>query len=313
MNRQVQGVDLVMVVGGLAMFGAVAIVAVPSLVPTSVVALFAPVANGAVVGLLALVAAGLGLRTVYRGRSRSHDPAVSLPATPAERERRREGEVRTAGRDVDDLLAVIEGDKNRNRVDRLINQSQVRDAARKTAVAVLADAKGHDHREALDRINRGNWTDRPRAAAFLGDEAPDPPLEVRIRDWLSGETFERRVRVTVDELADVAGVETGSGVVPEPLQSSDEGGVRSPVGYREPEEAGDLPTADAREADREEGDGDVDPDPDAWLDDSADVAYGYGGGATTDAGRVLDVEEEPDGVDGTAAEAEPSTATEGSR
>ncbi|PSQ20056.1 hypothetical protein BRD00_00070 [Halobacteriales archaeon QS_8_69_26] len=314
MNRTVFGVDTVMLAGVAALAGAVAVAAVPGVVPAGLAEGLSSTVRG-LVFVLAGATGLLGLWAVYRGSDGTASGSVELPATPAERERRREGQVRIVGRSIDDLLErIATPDGQATTVDRLIDQGRVQDAVRETAVDVLVDTRGYSRREARDSVDAGAWTDRPRAAAFLGGDATNLPLEVRIRDWLSGEPFERQVRAAVDELADMAGVETGSGMAPEPvdLKTTETG---------RPGGSG-VPTADARETDlaAEEGsgpgDGTSDGDDDARSPE--DVVAPGGRVVPPDAGTDGDptARESADGGDreGTdAPEVERSAAREGSR
>lgn len=316
MKRTLFGVDLVMLVGVVALAGAVAVAAVPGVVPSGLV----EAVSGTVRGLVFVLAAAvglLGLWTVYRGKSVRDEPPVELPATPAERERRREGEVRIVGRSIDDLLDRIASPEGQaTKVDRLIDQGRIRDAVRETAVSVLVDTRGYSRPEARDHVESGNWTDRPRAAAFLGGGTADLPLEVRIRDWLSGEPFERQVRAAVEELADLAGVETGSGMAPEPVDLATSGTGPAP----DQGAGGGVPRADARES----GAAGEDPDPvetDDYSMPPGDAIGPEGRMIPPDAGPAGDGDGPPgratgdtgDGVEADAPETEPSAAREGSR
>ncbi|MUV50741.1 hypothetical protein GJ630_14085, partial [Haloarcula sp. CBA1122] len=50
-------------------------------------------------------------------------------------------------------------------------------------------------------VRTGSWTDDRRAAAFLGGpDAPDPPIEMQLRDWASGEGFDRKVEAAATEI-----------------------------------------------------------------------------------------------------------------
>lgn len=73
------------------------------------------------------------------------------------------------------------------------------------AVRVVAEAVDCPEARARRHVARGTWTDDVRAASFLGGpDVPERTLAMRIRDWASGSTFDRQVRATVDELAELA-------------------------------------------------------------------------------------------------------------
>jgi len=305
-DREVFGVDLAMLVGVCSVVGAALVVAAPWLVPPAALeGVLVLLANEATVVLLAVVAGLLGLRTVYRGEPRSDEAEIELPPPPAERERRREGGVRTAGQSLDELLDRIADPERESRgIDRLIDKGQVRDQVRATAVDVLVDTGGYTPEVAGEHLDRGTWTDRPRAAAFLGDRSL--PLEVRIVDWFSGEAFERQVRAAVEELADLAGVETGSGMAPEPVAV--EGGVLAGTPWDSTgETAGSAgrPTEDARSA--------ADPGAGTGPEPTAGTAVAGDGGA--DADGVSPAGIDATGVDaaGSAEETDAPTVTEAER
>ncbi len=85
-------------------------------------------------------------------------------------------------------------------------RSHLRSELRDLAVAILVD-RGHD-REAAERlVAAGRWTDDPRAAAFLGSDAPTVPLRLRVRDWAEGAGERRRAEHAVQAVAALAGEE----------------------------------------------------------------------------------------------------------
>ena len=66
--------------------------------------------------------------------------------------------------------------------------------------AVAADA-GVDEETAAERVASGEWTDDPRAAAYLGEDGtPTVPPGMRLRDWFAGERRPRQVRAAVREV-----------------------------------------------------------------------------------------------------------------
>jgi len=82
---------------------------------------------------------------------------------------------------------------------------RVRERVRETAERACARRAG-TRDDAADVVARGEWTDDPVAAAFLGDErAPRYPLRERLRGWVHpGRAFRRRVERTVDAVHDAA-------------------------------------------------------------------------------------------------------------
>jgi hypothetical protein len=139
----------------------------------------------------------LGAWSLWRGRSTGEEPDVSLP-DPDDADG---FDGRLVGGSMDEVLDAL-GDpeapvKGWRRVD-------VRTRVRSLAVDVLRET-GTDDPEAA--LATGEWTDDPRAAAYLGDDVP-LPVRVRVTDWASGDPYRRRVEATVAELSAVAGVET---------------------------------------------------------------------------------------------------------
>lgn len=102
----------------------------------------------------------------------------------------------TAGADLDEQLAAIADgppDERRNLADAL------RDELRETAVTVLHRTEDWTDETIQRRLETGDWTSDPQAAAFLAGTSP--PFFVRLREWLSLETpTELRVERTVQEL-----------------------------------------------------------------------------------------------------------------
>lgn len=89
------------------------------------------------------------------------------------------------------------------------NRTTVERPIKRAAVAAVAEREDVSREEAARRVEDGSWTDRPRAAAFVGGpDVPSPPLVVRILDWLRGDPFERHARVTIAEIARLLSVPT---------------------------------------------------------------------------------------------------------
>lgn len=84
----------------------------------------------------------------------------------------------------------------------------VREVLAATAASAVAEREGRTREAAERAVERGEWTDDPRAAAFLADGRPAPPLLARVRLWLAPEAERRRrVRRTVDAIHDLEGSE----------------------------------------------------------------------------------------------------------
>jgi hypothetical protein len=141
--------------------------------------------------LLTLVFGALTLFAAF-GDGETWEPTAPDPETVST-------DRRTAGSDFDAALDRLRaGDTDDPEV-----RARVRAEVHAVATAVLESATDDVDAPASDRLADGSWTDDPRAAAFLGEDVPQPPLSVRFRDWLSAEpTFERRVRVTLAALDD---------------------------------------------------------------------------------------------------------------
>jgi len=121
-------------------------------------------------------------------------------------ERAHYDEVRTAGREVDRALGIDSDDHSASDVSAM--RRDARNRVRAIAVDVVADYENCGREAAARRIADGTWTDDRRAAAFLAG-ADHAPLGVRIRDWASGERFERWATRAVAEIEARAGGATG--------------------------------------------------------------------------------------------------------
>jgi hypothetical protein len=210
--------------GGVALVGVVSLLLavgmafLPGLVPTGPLeALFG--SSALVLSSVWVVAIALAGMTVYRALEDDHArPSVSLPTLPSDADPDR-SEVDTAGDRVDARLAKVRGDATvKSRVEIAISKKRVRERVRELAVDVITDTESCSGRTAHEKLDRGIWTDRPRARVFLGGpDVPDLPLGTRIRDWASGEAFERQVRAALEELAEMAGVDAGESLAPDPV------------------------------------------------------------------------------------------------
>ncbi|MFB6228471.1 MAG: DUF58 domain-containing protein [Halobacteriales archaeon] len=203
---------------GLAVIAVVlAVVAVT--VPTS---LFAGVLSGvgtaAVVGvaLLGLVVAGLVLwapgvidagRPALDGES-GDDVEVSETYPDGD-------DAGSTGERVDDLLEHVESDAIPWGDGDVVTAEaeNVWRELRELAVEAVAERDGCSRTVASTRVASGAWTDDPYAASFLQDlSKPVLPARVRVADWLRGRHLTRRIRHTVDAIADARGATTASRV-----------------------------------------------------------------------------------------------------
>jgi len=91
-------------------------------------------------------------------------------------------------------------------------QTRLREGLREAAVTVLSQYDSQSTTEAEEAVETGTWTDDMYAAAFIGGEqAPTPPLRVRVPNALRRESpFKRGARHTVDAIAAAAGVPSPS-------------------------------------------------------------------------------------------------------
>lgn len=179
-------------IGLLSLGAAVALLVAPERLADSGV-------GAALEGTPADTVAKLGLALVFgtlslvSGLSRAEAGERSLP-TPetvgAERA--------TTGAEIDRQLAIVAEDGDRGQHAR----ARIRREVRSVAVDTLVDVEDVSEETAERRLETGDWTADPRAAAFLGgDGAPRPSLSIRLRDWLSADpTFTRRARAAVADL-----------------------------------------------------------------------------------------------------------------
>lgn len=193
-------------VGVGALVVAVTAVALPGLVPVPGAEVVRSTRSLAM--LLGTFAGLVGLYVVYAGRERApqaDDGPFELPRSEQRERAVSDASPDLVGADIDDLVAAVDG-----RVDPYSGleasyAADVRRELRETVVTLLVDRRGWSAEEARRRLDAGSWTDDPRAASFLGDETvPDPPLGTQLRDWASGESFDRRVQATVAEIRRLA-------------------------------------------------------------------------------------------------------------
>ncbi|WP_137286033.1 DUF7269 family protein [Halorussus salinisoli] len=190
-------------VGGSSLALAVGVAFLPWLFPAAV---FRPlsglVGSPAVILLVGVVAGLLGARALRETATGATDANGDGNADGLDRwtptrapERAYYDEHRTAGSAVDSALDVDPGETD----DVDVRRRNARGRIRETAVSVVADAEHVDPETAAEGIAAGSWTDDPRAAAFLGGRHL-APLRTRIRDWASGERFDRWATHAVAEV-----------------------------------------------------------------------------------------------------------------
>jgi hypothetical protein len=189
-------------IGGASLLLAVGVAFVPWLFPA---AIFRPlsalvasptsilVVAGAV-GLLGVQAFRESATSASDGEEGDERRADHL-TFPKEPERAHYEEYRTTGHEIDSVFDADPDDTRELGSRRRKAESRIR----RTAITVVAEVERIDDEEAAERIAAGTWTDDPRAAAFLGGRRL-APLRVRIRDWASGERFERWATHAVDEI-----------------------------------------------------------------------------------------------------------------
>lgn len=83
-------------------------------------------------------------------------------------------------------------------------KTRIRTRLRDTAADLLMEAHGMERETAVRRIDSGSWTDDRRAAAFLGEGVPDPPLGQRVCDWVRGVPLRRQAEASVREVRSLA-------------------------------------------------------------------------------------------------------------
>ncbi|WP_135825238.1 DUF7269 family protein [Halorussus ruber] len=184
------------VIGGSSLALAVGVAVLPRLFPAAV---FRPI-SGVVASPLAIVlfsvAAGLlgaqALRQTASDAADFEDEKRNRDASPdrwtPERapEKAYYDEYRTTGSQIDSVFELNPGESS----DLRARERTARKRIREIAVSVVAADENVSEEAAAERIADGSWTDDPRAAALVGGHHL-APLRTRIRDWASGERFER--------------------------------------------------------------------------------------------------------------------------
>ncbi|WP_436907225.1 DUF7269 family protein [Halosimplex marinum] len=142
----------------------------------------------------------LGAWSLWRSRTAAESGDATLPP-PGDGD---DAVDHLVGEDVDGALdALTDPEASRDGWKRVDVENRVRELA----VEVLESETGADAEDAVELLETGEWTDDPRAAAYLGEDVT-APVRVRVADWASGDPYRRRVEATVAELAAVTGVET---------------------------------------------------------------------------------------------------------
>ena len=187
------------VVGGASLALAVGVAFLPWLFPAGVFRSISAVVGSPVAIVLLGVGTGLlGAQALRRTAADARDPGGarsgrSVESSGADRwtpgrapEEAYYDEHRITGEEIDSVFETDPDD------GRLLDSGKrtARKRIHETAVSVVAADENVSSGVAVERIAAGTWTDDPRAAAFLGGRR-HAPLRTRIRDWASGEQFER--------------------------------------------------------------------------------------------------------------------------
>ena len=105
------------------------------------------------------------------------------------------------GDDIDELLEKIDGRVDPYNGLEASYASEIRNRLREAARQMLVETAEMSMEAAAREVRTGSWTDNRRAATFLGGpDAPDPPIEMQLRDWASGEGFDRKVEAAATEI-----------------------------------------------------------------------------------------------------------------
>jgi uncharacterized repeat protein (TIGR01451 family) len=218
-------------IGALALVGAIVVSAVPGSLIASVVG---PTPDLTSVGVvLALTVAWLGGGYLWlSGNGGKLDPHAVLRETPGnvvETDRDRDSEydpdLTTTGRRIDSVLDHVRsradpvGDRRRLHHD----VDQIRTELQDIAAEAVADREGCARETADARVRDGSWTDDPYAASFLGETGRARlPVRRRVLDWLRGRHLPKRIEATVVAIDGVTPVEGGS---EQPLSDLDSDGA----------------------------------------------------------------------------------------
>ncbi|MFP9191932.1 DUF7269 family protein [Natronosalvus vescus] len=187
-------------------FGFVALVgallATVGAIPSAGAALARDTAVIAIGGLLA--AFGIGLLGAFvaseptlETESENGDEPVAFPSVATQD---RERDVERIGQDVEIALSRSRlGDSPRERHNRSVARNRLRRTMTDAVVSSLTADGTLEVEAARDHVQRGTWTDDPRAAACLSS-AVTIPLATRIEDWVVGERDQRQLQAALEAL-----------------------------------------------------------------------------------------------------------------
>jgi hypothetical protein len=164
------------------------------------------VGSPVIVVLVTLAGGGYGLFHLYRTGSTE---STGNPLVGLDPERAHYGDHTVSGEDIDESVEAVGGELPESEAKdwwTYREKNDVQSALETVSVRVLASEHDVSTAAAEALVASGEWTEDPRAAAFLGSDAPELPLKLQFVDWLSGEAYQRRVEATVDEIARHAGV-----------------------------------------------------------------------------------------------------------
>ncbi|MFC6954719.1 DUF7269 family protein [Halorubellus litoreus] len=169
------------------------------------------VGSPVLVVLVALGGGAYGILQLYRTGTSEPEPNPLVGLNP---ERAHYDENAISGDDIDKSVEAVGGElPESNAKDwwTYREKNDVQSSLEGVATRVLASEHDVSADAATRLVETGEWTDDPRASAFLGTDTPDLPLKLQFFDWLSGEAYQRRVEATVEAIARHAGVATGEG------------------------------------------------------------------------------------------------------
>jgi len=193
-------------IGMLALGFSLLAISFPGLLAVTLDQILLSVVGGVV--LLQALRVILGRRRADRDEAVTPDPERPISTAPP-------------GEELEDELERFLGAKR-----LYFPRARLREGLREAAVTVLTQYGSYSRDEAVEAVEAGTWTDDVYAAACIGGEqAPTPPLRVRVRNALRRDSSnERGVRHTVDAIAAVAGVGSPSNeaVTEPPRQQEDQ-------------------------------------------------------------------------------------------
>ena len=148
-----------------------------------------------VVALVGVLAVGLAVQS------------LAVQPKPVERTPPRDREPRGGSRvgwNVEQTLELLERDATTStRFRSYVARGELKSELEGTVMDILI-GHGVDPWTARKQVKRGTWTDDPRAAAFLGDEAPKPPLSLRVEDWATGAGYRVQAERAIETVAALA-------------------------------------------------------------------------------------------------------------